>query len=225
MTVTRLLYVSISLGFVCTGCVSFPFIDDSLAKLDANPVDVTTRFNLPQTPPLPIEPQTADMLVGDWMTGFHNVVCRKVNEDGEIYNYEENYKGVAEVYGFEANGNFAHNDIGQLYGLLLQIRKSGTWSYDSGVLTLHFTKGVVKHQNFAAKSRGELNWSGETELKIDYTDTYRIEWFAYDEIAIHNCDETPPPQNGSRESVKVDAYGVKQKREIKVVPESVKVRG
>ena len=73
MTKVRTMFMLITLIIVCAGCVSYPFIDDSIAKLEATPVDVTLRFKLPEVPPRPIEPQTADALVGDWMTGFHNV--------------------------------------------------------------------------------------------------------------------------------------------------------
>ena len=215
MIMVKTLFILMTMVAACAGCVSYPFIDDSIAKLDANSVDVTTRFKLPEVPPRPIEPQTADALVGDWMTGFHNVVYRDIIKDGEIHDYGEKYKGVGEVYGFNANGSCGHNDILQRGDWLVQMKKYGTWSYDSGVLTLHYKKVDFGVQIYTGKAEGPLKENVVKE--IDETVTKRVEWFAYNEIAINDNDEIPPPQSGSRESVKVGAYGVKTKREIKVM--------
>ena len=211
----RILFTLMTLVVVCAGCVSYPYIDDSIAKLDANPVDVATRFKLPEAPSYPIAPQTADALVGDWMTGFHNVVYRDIVEEGEIHDYGETYKGVGEVYRFNADGSCDYNDIYQHGGMLLQIKKHGTWSYDLGMLILHYKKLNIEIQIFGMKADGPHK--EECTKEIDETVTKRVEWFAFNEIAIKDNGETPPLRTGSRESVKVDAYGVKTSREIKVM--------
>ena len=217
MIMMKTLFVMLALGVICVGCVSYPFIDDSIAKLDANPVPVKARFDLPETPPLPIAPQNANMLVGDWMTGFHQLACRDIGQDGIIHDYDRKYKGVGEVYAFNADGSYAHNDILQWGGLLIQLKTYGTWAYDSGVLKLHQKNMDIETQDHNAKARGALNWKSNIIKELNQTATRRVEWFAYNEIAIKYNDETSPPQTGSREVVHVDAHGVRIKREIKVL--------
>jgi len=208
-----------ALGSACFGCVSYPFIDESIAKLDANPVPIIQRFNLPEVPLLPIAPQSADLLVGDWMTGFQKLVCREVGQDGLIHDFPENHKNAGEVYGFNVDGSYGHNDIYQWGAMLMQLKKFGKWSYDSGVLTLKCEKMRMRVQDFLAKEAGAPNWDQEFPLTMNEPTitTYRVDWYAYNEIAITANDETPPPLTGSREDVRVDVQGVRTKREIKVL--------
>ena len=214
-TVTSVAVVVISA--FCGGCASYPFIDDSMAQLDATPVSVGTRFNLPVTPRLPIAAQSSEMLVGDWLTGFQQLVCRDVGQDGIVHNHDRKYKGCAQVYAFNADGSCAHNDILQWGGLLLQLKKYGTWSYDSGMLTLHYTKMELETQNHTAKSMGVANWKENSSRELDETVTCRVEWFAHDEIAIKTDDENDSPRTGTRKSVNIDEHGVRYEREIQVL--------
>lgn len=140
----RILFTLMTLVVGCAGCVSYPYIDDSIAKLDANPVDVATRFKLPEASSYPIAPQTADALVGDWGTELLRPVCHSVgivsghDIDNEIYNYDEKYMGVTQDYTFKTDGSFCHNEGLQESLTTSILIRLGTWSYNSGILTLHY---------------------------------------------------------------------------------------
>ena len=208
----------LALGAACSGCVNYPFIDESIAKLDANPVPVIQRFNLPETPPLKIAPQNADMLVGDWMTGYQKLSWREIGQDGLIHDFED-HKNAGEVYGFWADGSCGHNYIYRVGAWLTQMKTYGKWSYDSGVLTLTWESGKFRLQVFSAKEKGVPNWDHEVPLPMNEPriETYRVDWFARNEIALTRNDETSPRLTGSRKDVRVDAYGVRAEREIEVL--------
>lgn len=218
MNILNTLAVLITCGVICAGCVSYPIIDEAIANLDANPVPIARRFNLPETPPLVLAPQSAELLIGEWHTGLLRPLCRSIGivSSDEIYNYDENYKGVAQDYTFMADGSFYHYDSVQESATATILKKSGTWSYDSGVLTLHCTKEDLEFENHYLKSIGDSNWKRNTTIAINETVICRVEWFAHNEIVITAVEEKPSPQLGSRENIKVDGYGVKTKRIILV---------
>lgn len=74
---------------ICAGCVNSPFINESIAKLNANPVPSISRFGLPSAPPLPIAVQSADMLEGAWETGIMHPCHRSVGHDGTITDFDK----------------------------------------------------------------------------------------------------------------------------------------
>lgn len=208
---------------VCIGCVSYPIVDEAIASLDATPVSIAKRFGLPETPPFALEPQSAELLVGDWGTELLRPVCRSIgivsdyDIDNGIYNYDEKYMGVAQDYTFKPDGSFCHNEGLQESLTTSILTRSGTWSYDSGILTLHYKKETKEFKNHYLKAQGEPNWKRDVTREINETVTCRVEWFAHNEISITEIEEKPSTQSGSRETIKVDAYGVKTKRTILVL--------
>lgn len=213
-------------GIVCGGCASYPFIDDSIAQLDANPAPVATRFNLPEVPQLPIAPQSSEMLAGSWDTGAWRLFCRDIEQAGTIYKHVDSYKGVSQNYSFNSDGCCHHLDVLQNGPIIWELRKHGKWSYDSGRLTVRSTKMELDTKNIFFKNKGISDWKSHVERDIDETVPYRVDWFAHDEIALTVEDEKQShltvenfdtyERLATRKSVKVDAYGVKTKREIKV---------
>ena len=213
----------------CIGCVSYPIVDEAITKLDANPVSIAKRFGLPETPPLKLEPQPAELLVGEWRTGLLRPVRRSIgivdnivssseiyNNDSGIYDYGEAYMGVAQDYTFKADGSFCHNDGVQESLTSSVLTKSGTWSYDAGILTLHYKKVTNEFENHYLKAIGEPNWKRDVTREINETVTCRVEWFTHSDISITAVEQKPSPRSGPRETIKVDAYGVKTKRTILV---------
>ena len=101
---------------------------------------------------------------------------------------------------------------------LLTVKKSGTWLYEAGMLTLHCKKVKVTNADFLAKQLGSSNWKSTVfDRECDDMLTRHVEWFADNEITIKEDAEIILPQTGSRKEIKVDAYGVKTEREIKVM--------
>ena len=229
MKVMKSVTTILILCVVCIGCVSYPIVDEAITKLDANPVSIAKRFGLPETPPLKLEPQPAELLVGEWRTGLLRPACRSMgifdsivssseiyNNDSGIYDYDEKYMGVAQDYTFKADGSFCHTDGVQESVSRSILTRLGTWSYDSGILTLHYKKETKEFENHYLKAQREPNWKRDVTREINETVTCRVEWFAHNEISITEIEEKSSPQSGSRETIKVDAYGVKTKRTILV---------
>lgn len=221
VTMMKAFSTLMTLAVACAGCVSYPFIDDSIAKLDATPVNVAAKFKLPETPPQLIEPQAAEKLVGTWSTGVQHSFWRHISESGTITDVDAAVGGsiIGEVYVFSANGDVCHTDVRQVLGVvLLTFKDFGTWTYKSGELTLRYKKREGNTQDLVAKVNGASNYESAFTEKIDMVETCRVEWFANNEIAIMRNDKKQSSQSDTeRTIIKVDAYGVRTEREIKVM--------
>ena len=201
------------LGTIGAGCMSAPFIDESIAKLDADPVPIEAKFDLKDTPSIASQP--ASRLVGDWRTGLLRPVRRFIGFDGSVYKYDDGYNGLAHDYTFNDDGSLMHYDCTQEGVMTFVLKKTGTWTYDSGVLTLHYVKEEKESQNHFAKSRGEPNWQSVSTKELDETVVCRVEWLSGNEIVLKDDEKGKGTSQPSfRESVKVDAKGVKTRREI-----------
>ena len=218
------IYAAISCAttmIICGGCVSDPFIAESIAKLDANPVPIANRFNLPGTPMLPIAPQPADMLLGTWETGILHPVHRSVDKDGMIHDLDMPGKFFHDTYknfGFNRDGTYVHLDIYRMATASSVRKRSGTWTYESGKLTLHEKNEDFKYSDIALKSMGVPNWEQHFTTELNNTLKYDVKWFSNDEIVIVDPnDQTPLEQaGGKRKSTVMDKFGVKTERSINV---------
>ena len=202
----------------CFGCVSYPIIDEAIADLEANPLPIAERFNLPDTPPLAIEPQPAELLLGKWESGVLHPVCRSVIVSGEIYDHPESYRTVIQSYVFNSDGTCGRVDALQKATEIVVSTKLGTWSYDSGALTLHYTKESEHFKDYYWKLKGYPDCERDVTRELDLTVTCRVEWFTHGEISITEIEDKPMAQSDPRKTVTevVDAYGVKIRREILV---------
>jgi len=222
MSVLKQFWATASIAVLALGCVSDPLIDECIAKLDANPVPVVSRFGLPQLPQLPISAQPLDMLVGAWETGIQHPVHRYVGRDGNVVDFDKPgkyYHDVYKNYGFNADGTYLHMDICRLATTSITLKKEGTWTYDSGKLTLRETRMIMETSDYVAKAMGLPNWQSQSTMDLRSTVVYEVKWFAHDEIELKGeeddkkCRSQMSPR---RKSFSIDDYGVRIEREYNI---------
>ena len=210
------LYI-LALEVVCAGCVSDPFVDECLARLDENPL--SAKFELPQSPPTPIQPLSAASLVGEWWCVYtvygrvEDATCRPLNEVSWIQ---------SENFGFSSDGGYqlvqviGQGFIGQGFGpsvMTTTVDEKGSWQYEEGVLTLDVaSREAVSKFNGQEISRREA--VGESKRSC------QVKWFGEDEVAImHNAFENPftlPKSGDCRTAVEFDSFGAKTVRIIHI---------
>ena len=205
------LATTVVLGVFCIGCAGDPFIDASIAKLDAKPVQIAERFKLPEVPPLPISPQPADMLVGAWETGIQHPVHRNVGKDGQIHDLDKlgrYFQDVWQAYGFNEDGTFLYLEKNRIGTFIVNTKITGAWLYDEGKLTLHET-------NYSNESIESLAFPGfASTTVIDRLTICRVDWYAHDEISIvrEGDSDISEKQTNRHKTVAFDEYGVKTER-------------
>ena len=194
---------------VCAGCISDPFIDDCLYRLDDNPL--SAEFELPPVPPTPVQPLAEEALVGEWGAVFAPY-CRF--EDGTHGPLNQISWIQSENYDFRADGGYHKVQvIAQGWAPSSTITSTndehGHWLYENGILTLDIERREIttKHNGKEIDRRLYL----EREKR-----NCQVEWFADDELSIkdENFDNllTLPHSNNSRTEVRFDKFGVKTVR-------------
>lgn len=214
MTKSKLRFCGLTLGVVCVGCVSDPYITDSLTKLDRFPM----HCRLPERSSVVAEPLPKEKLLGEWDSGVITAPCRHIDGDG-IYDSGAHLQD--KMYGFFADGSYCMADsygivqkgkYGELLGKSSYLMKCmGKWGYENGFLTLN-----TQHLDLEVKS-GEKTTSHNIE-KCNRTNTFKI--ICYDDGTITIEEKNPkvnaPPSMGDRELVTIDNQGVRTERTIKV---------
>ena len=216
------LFVTLTLSAAGAGCVSSPFIDESIAMLDANPVPAVSRFGLPSMPPIPISAQPAEMLEGAWYTGVQHPCHRHIGETGALQDFDKPGKywhHLWEGYGFDADGTMFYQKTQGMGTSVITTKERGSWYYEADKLILDIRKIETETSDAALKALGIQGAEHSFASDVNYSRTLRVVWYAHDEIAIIAEKVQSLPFVGSRRTRKVetvDDYGVKTEREIAV---------
>ena len=224
MSLQKVMIPSLVIGIMNAGCVSDPFIADSLEKLDESRTSAISRFNLPETHVLPIEPLSAIALTGGWESGRQHPCHRFIGRKGLLTDLDADknrrnayYHDTYQNYGFDADGKYFHQDTWRMGTCVNSVKEWGRWTYDenSGMLTLHKTKNESEYSDIGLKALGLPNWRSHTAHNLDVVVKYRVVWFAHNEITIEQEVQSHRPPN-SRDTVMIDDNGVRTERSITV---------
>ena len=196
------------------GCVTSPFIDESIAKLDANPL--SAKFTQPTAAREVIRPLKADALVGGWVSIYTEYWHA---EDGRPENpiSQQSFPHV-DGYKFGADGRYMKSRTRVMvgYGVVSSTTDTeyGHWSYQDGVLTLNRERGesTMKRREQVLSQKSDENSSTTRML---------VEWHADNVFVLKDenvLDANLLPQNGHgyKISVKIDKNGVKTIRLVHV---------
>ena len=218
MTFNRLL-CGMALCAACVGCISDPYIDESIAKLDRlpKPVKLPVDYDVGDIAAEPIE---KDKLLGEWDSGVVEEHWRCI-DDGGIYDSKTLLKGVQ--YVFSVDGSFCRAEAVKLiekdrYGIIVGVsgyllKSLGNWNYVNGILTLN-TK--------VYDSQVTSGWDGKVVSKkkeeCNLTKVLNITCYKNGRIAFETEDlkAEDSQTDGTRKSVFVDNRGIRTERSIKV---------
>ncbi len=204
------------IGTMMAGCVTSPFIDESIAKLDANPL--SAKFTQPTAAREAIRPLMADALIGGWVSIYTEYLRA---EDGRPENPISNQSFPhVDGYKFSADGRYTKSNSRVRgiagFGVISSTTDTeyGRWSYQGDVLTLNRERGE------SIMKRGERIIS---QKRDDNSSTTRmqVEWHAdnvfilKDESAL-DANLLPQSANGYKITVKIDKAGVKTTRLVHV---------
>jgi len=202
------------IGCMVAGCVSSPFVDESIAKLDANPL--SAKFTQPTSAREAIRPLKADALIGGWVS-IYTEYWRA--EDGRPENPISNQSFPhVDGYKFSADGRYMKSNSRVIvgYGVVSSTTDTeyGRWSYQGDVLTLNRERGesIMKQGERIISQKRDDNSS---------TTRMQVEWHAdnvfilKDESAL-DANLLPQVGNGYKTSVKIDKAGVKAIRLVHV---------
>ena len=93
MTMTKTLSTLMTFAVVCTGCVSDPFIDESIVKLDNTP----GFCRLPESSSKAVEVFPKEKLLGEWNSGVVEMVCRHIDGHG-IYDSGTHFENKQYIF-------------------------------------------------------------------------------------------------------------------------------
>ena len=216
MTFNRLL-CGMALCAACVGCMSDPYIDESIAKLDKHPM----HCKLPDCASVSMEPFHKEKLIGEWNSGVVEAPCRHVDGNGV---YDSGWLLNTREYGFFSDGSFygvdgSHNTVkGRHYGEYLGsyghlLKYRGKWSYDDAVLTLNTL--YYELEITSGFDRKVVSRKTESCNKVN---TFIVTCYDNGEIAIEERDPkvNSSPSSGDRELVTIDNQGVRTERTVKV---------
>ena len=202
----------LALGIFCAGCVSDPFISDSIDKLDIMPM----ACELPGAPASPVEPFSREKLLGGWESGVVKSPWRRVDGYGV---HSPGVRIMNKQYMFFSDGSYCKAEGMAIVSMSrsvndFMLKSKGYWSYDKGVLTLNM-RYYELDINCGELSSGEKSHKAE---KCNRIKKVNVICYDNDEIAIE--EQNPPKDNssanGDRELVTVDSRGVRVERTIKV---------
>ncbi len=202
------------IGAMMAGCVTSPFIDESIAKLDASPL--SAKFTQPTAAREVIRPLMADALLGGWVSIYTEY---RRAEDGRPENPINNQSFPrVDRYKFSADGRYTKSTARVMVGFGVVSSNTdteyGRWTYQAGVLTLNRERGesIMKQGERIISRKGDDNSSTTRML---------VEWHAdnvfvlKDESAL-DANLLPQSANGYKTTVKIDKTGVKTFRLVHV---------
>lgn len=205
----KMLICVAALGLACSGCISYPFIDESLAQIKAQPL--AAQFALPERDLVQIPDQGAEGLVGTWTVGY---IRRMRFFDGHVrdsrFEHIWNPKWpTSDEYNFTRDGTFVKHTC-MRHKLQREVTQHtyerGKWSYVDGVLTL-VTDGME------VVAEGALYPNRQT-FDVLTTADYKVEWLEGNEIILRDV-HTLKVADGCRTEVEVDKNGVRTECLIK----------
>lgn len=210
MTTIKTLSVIAALGAACVGCVSDPYIDEGIAKLDRIP----KQCKLPECYKV-VEPFPKEKLLGEWFSNAVTAKSRRIDCNGI---YETDCAHIqAKEFGFFDDCSYYMVYInsfvinGEYKGVTLKCM--GGWVYDKGVLMLNAKKYDLKiWEGFERKVK-----SCETKT-CNRMNTFNVVCYENGEMAINEIEpkDSNSQSEGEREVVTIDNRGVKTERTIKV---------
>lgn len=217
MTLNRLL-CGMALCAACVGCMSDPYIGESLAKLDRFPM----HCKLPDCASVVAEQIHKDKLLGKWSSGVVEAPCRRVDCNG-AYDSGVHIKG--KEYGFFSDGSFyvvdanhiivkgRHGELLEIGGFSLKYR--GEWSYEATVLTLNTHYYELEITSGFGTDKKVVSRKTESCNRVN---TFIVTCYDNGEIAIEERDTkvNSSPSSGDRELVSIDNQGVRTERTVKV---------
>ena len=203
--------IMFAIGFACAGCHTYPFIDESLAQIEAAPL--SANFPPPEHELVGVPDQESEEnLLGTWTASYIEYV-RII--DGKsphpFFDYHDMRWPVTDSYTFSKDGTYVRHECVrrrfQMQENVQNICYNGKWSYRAGVLTLMQEKMVIKPQGL-----GFLNpvVFGDDSTVIN---GYKVEWFEGNEIILRDVD-TLKDIGENRITVNVDGSGVRIERTI-----------
>ena len=206
------------LGIIGAGCVSDPFIDDSIAYYDANPL--AAKFNLKVVSAEPIRPLSAEALVGAWLAIYTEYLRVEDGHEASLMNNQS--APCVDGWKFEADGSYKkwHTKVNGGIGAMGVWTTSysndeyGRWSYNEGVLTLNREKGE------STTKQGDRTISRSSDENRT-TRQVPVVWYANNEIVLKDQGDIDLNSNtleikGYRTTVNYDKSGVKTFRMIHV---------
>ena len=215
MIMPKTLFTLMTMVVVCAGCVSDPFIAESIVKLDSAP----GFCKLPEGFSKDVQVLPKEKLLGEWNSGIVEMASRHIDGHG-IYDsgthienkqyvfFDDDSYIMANSHGVISKGRYGEI-LGEVSYISLQSR--GKWSYENGLLTLN-----TQYYNLEVKA-GEKLISKKSE-SCNRTNVFKVKCYANGDISI---DEANPQHDSSnsesnRKLVSIDKYGVKTERTIKV---------
>lgn len=216
MQTGKIIVVIALLGIVGAGCVSAPFVDDSIAKCDADPLSV--KLNLKAVGVEPTPPLPADALTGKWWSIYTEYIrC----EDGHPANSINNQSApCVDGWEFGADGRYtkSHSEVYAGIGIAgaatttISSDEHGQWSYRDGVITLNRER-VVSTTKYGDKIISRKDDESRSTRQVD------VEWYAGNEIVLkdgESLDSRPQAANGYKTTVRFDKPGIRTIRTIHV---------
>ena len=218
MTFNRLL-CGMALCAACAGCMSDPYIGESLAKLDGLPklVKLPVGYDVAD---VAVEPVEKDKLLGEWDSGVVEELWRHV-DGGGIYDIKKSLKDVR--YSFFSDGSFGRVEAAKMftlnqYGMTIGVdgyllKSLGSWSYENGTLTLN-----TKVYDLQVTSGRDGKVVSKKKEECNLTKVLNITCYKNGRIAFETEDlkAEDSQTDGTRKSVFVDNRGIRTERSIKV---------
>ena len=202
------------IGAMVAGCVSSPFIDESVAKLDANPL--SAKFTQPTNAREVIRPLMADALVGGWVSIYTEYLR---TEDGRPDNPINNQSfPCVDGYEFSADGRYVKSRSRIIAGLRFisssTDKENGRWDYQAGVLTLNRERGEsISKQGERIVRQWSDGKSSTTRMLVEW---HADNVFVLKDESVFDANLQPYVGNGYKTTVKIDKAGVKTLRLIHV---------
>ena len=208
------------LAFAGTGCTTYPYIEESLAQIESNPL--SARFAPPSRELVEVPDLGSSELVGKWTVSFTEF-DRVTDGQAVLPGYEflkDLSRSVAASYSFDANGAYVRHEYVepkqvQLSMHPMPLRLSaincyyyGKWSYRDGVLTLSQERAEVESEGLLSPTRH----SGSAFEVLNY----KVEWLEGGEMILRDMDTFKTTDSG-RVTVEVNESGVRTERTIRIL--------
>lgn len=201
------------LASIMSGCVTYPFIDESVAYIESNPL--AAEFPAPAYELVETPDPGADMLLGTWIANYTEITrVTDGRPTNPMHDYFKNTRWPFTVrYTFNSDGSFTRHEVMRYWmqrETTQQTHWQGRWTYEDGVLTLVVDNGVVESEGMFSPNRHAFDVPDGADCK---TSSYRVAWLESGEIILRDVD-TLKQTGSTRVTVEVDAKGVRTERTI-----------
>lgn len=196
------------LAFVCAGCMTCPYIDESLAVIESDPL--SAKYAPPAHELVEEDDLGAEGLLGTWTTSYDRYWRRTGDSLSDNHPSKRGSQPISESYTFMSNGTYVQcTSYGSFKWSSLQntnsyrFRTQGKWTYSNGTLTLQRETRTYEVDSILSSNK---KWN------VSERCSYKIGWLEGDEIILKEESLPPTLINGRRVCVEVDSHGVRTER-------------